>query len=85
MVNKNMYRIKWEKSPYNEDYFMLKITFKRDDGVKISEILDVLKTVNQEKLYKAFDNQGVQVLVNKGYLLGYIDKKTYENYIKGGK
>lgn len=82
MENKKEYRIKWETSPYNPNFYQLKVTFNRPDGVKLIEILEALKSVNQEKLYKAFNNQGVSIFVQKGYMLGNVSQKTYEKYLE---
>jgi hypothetical protein len=79
---KKDYVITWERDWKDKTKFVeCKLKFNRPDRVSLREIIEALKTVNQEKLYQMFDNDGfVRIAVNNGVQLGILKKDTYEKY-----
>lgn len=77
------FKIKYDKSPYNPNYYQCKVIFNREDGVSLREITEALKTTNQEKLYKALDmNKVIQVFVDNDMLLVTLTKENYEKALR---
>ena len=79
------YSIRYEKSEYNPDYYVCRMTFHRPDGVSLKEIYEALLKTDQKKLdrvWKANAGHGVQVFVNKGYALGGVTQDGLETYKK---
>jgi len=79
------YTVRFDKSPYNEDYYKCRIIFHRPDGVSLKEIYEVLLKTDQKKLAKVWElnaGQGVGVFVNKGYMIGDVTKDGLEMYKK---
>lgn len=79
---KKDYTITWERDYPDETKFIeCRLKFHRPDKVTLREIIDALKSTNQERLQQMFDNDGyVRVELNKGHQLGILKKDTYEKY-----
>jgi len=75
------FRIEYDKSPHNPNFFQINIRFDIRDGVKLRHIMEAIKKVNPEKLQKAWDSQGVMIFVKGGMMLGNVSKKEYEKYL----
>lgn len=79
------YTVRFDKSPYNPDYYSCRVIFHRPDGVSLKEIYEVLLKTDQKKLNRVWEvnaGHGVWVFVNKGYVLGEISKDGLETYKK---
>lgn len=76
------YTIKFTTSDYNTEFYMCKLTFKVADGVPLKDILEALRHTDQIKLRKAWQAQGVQIFVNRGYMLGNVGESQYDAYLE---
>lgn len=93
------FSVKWEKHVrYHRlekidkgEYSELRLTFDRPDGVKVKEIFEALKSLNQEKLNKMFEGwEGrdgemipgfVRVCVRGGAQITTVNKDTYFEWL----
>jgi hypothetical protein len=74
------YRVKYEKSPYNPNFFRIRITFDVADGVKLRWAFEALDKIKPEKREKAWEAQGIEICVRGGFPLGDISKAGFEAY-----
>jgi hypothetical protein len=89
--NDKPFTVKWVKDSEGK-CDEVNIKFNRPDGVKLIEIFEAMKSLNQSKLNEVFEVRDygslgkhagtVRILVNKGYQLGSISKEQYEKYLK---
>ena len=84
----------WKDGKYNQgekgNYIEVKITFDRPDGVKIVEIFEAMKTLNQDKLNQVFEVREsrlgnhpgvVRMCCRGGVYLGEVSEDSYKNYL----
>jgi hypothetical protein len=76
------YTIKFLTSEYNTEFYQCQLRFKVVDGVPLWDILDALRHTDQVKLRKAWQAQGVQVFVQRGYMLGNVGESQYNSYLE---
>lgn len=84
------FKVKWEKTSAG-DISEVRITFDRPDGVKVKEIFEALKTIDQTKLLSMFDgweskHYGIvegfaRICVRGGMQLTTVKKSTYLEYL----
>lgn len=87
---KKDFAVKWEKNR-NGKICEVRITFDRPDGVRLIEIFNAMKTLNQDKLNEVFEikNYGslgnhtgtVRICVRGGMQLGTISEESYKNFL----
>lgn len=86
------FSIKWEKSHKDKNKCReVRITFDRPDGVKIIEIFEAMKTLNQKRLEEVFEIEHsptwgnsagtVRVCVRGGAPLETVSESAYKSYL----
>lgn len=88
---KKDFKIKWEKNHLGTAYHEVKITFDRPDGVKVKEIFNALKSLDQKKLNQCFEgyestNFGhvkgfARICVRGGMQLTTVSGDTYREWL----
>lgn len=78
---KKDFTIKFLKNYRKTELIECVIKFNRPDRVSKKEIIDAMKTANQEKLYTVWDNNGiVRITLDKGYQLTTVGREFYDTY-----
>ena len=86
------FSIAWTKDHRHEGkYRELKITFDRPDGVQVREMLNAMRTVNQEKLNQVFEMREygqwgescgtVRICTRGGNQLCTVDEESYREFL----
>ena len=76
------YRVKYEKSPYNPNFFRIRITFDVSDGVKLGWAFEAIEKIKPDKREKAWKAQGIEICVRGGLQLCYISESEFKRFEK---